>query len=98
MAKETLGDVQSSSALIMAYQEKVIQLRDNEIHRLSTKEDVICFNETENGERFFCVFDNMCRRRLMAAVCGFNDYNKPIVDLLTFDNYVTSAALGFPKL
>ena len=42
LAKETLGDVQSSSALTMAYQEKVIQLRDNKIHRLSTKNDVIC--------------------------------------------------------
>ena len=83
LAKETLGDVLASSALAMAYQEKVIQLRDNEIERLRTKEDIVDFNETKNGERFFRVFDNTCRRRLTACVCGFNDYNKPIDDLLT---------------
>ena len=98
LGNETLGDVQSSSALALAYQEKVIQIQQNEIHRLQNKTELAGFNETVHGERFFRVFDNMCRRRMLQAVCGFNDYNKPIVDLTTIDDYVETAARVFPKL
>ena len=99
IAKETLGEVQSSSALTMAYQEKVIQLCTNEIHFLRTApyNDFICFNKTEHDERFFRVFDNMCQQRMLQAICGFNDYKQPIVDLATVDDYVNTAPLVFPK-
>ena len=98
LARETLGDVRQSSALLVAYLERVVVLRDNEIVDVHNHDDDLGFYETVNGERFFRVFDSMCRRRLLAAICGFNDYNKPIVDLLTIDDYVATAALVFPKL
>ena len=98
LGNETLGDVQSSSALALAYQEKVIQMQQNEIHRLKNKKELMDFNETVHGARFFRVFDNMCRRRMLHAVIGFNDYNQPIVDLTTIDDYVEAAARVFPKL
>ena len=98
LAKETLGDVLTSSALTMAYQEKMIEFREKEIARLRLAKDVVAFNDTKHGERFFRVWDNMCRRRLTSAVTGFNDYNRPLIDLETVDDFVDTAARVFPSL
>ena len=40
----------------------------------------------------------MCRRRLTSAVTGFNDYNRPLIDLETVDDFVDTAARVFPNL
>ena len=98
LAKETLGDVLTSSALTMAYQEKMIEFREKEIARLRLAKDVVAFNDTKHGERFIRVWDNMCQRRLTSAVTGFNDYNRPLIDLETVDDFVDTAARVFPSL
>ena len=95
LANETLGDVCSLSALLLSYLDKVIVLNDDEIERLCTNADILCFDETVHGERLFRVFDNMCRRRLASTICCFNNYNKPIVDLSTIDVIVATTALVF---
>lgn len=84
--------------MILTYPEKVIVLQDSEIDRQCTVEDIACVNKTMHGEQFFCVFGDMCKKLLMLAICGFNDHNKPIVDILTISNFVATAALAFPKL
>jgi hypothetical protein len=60
LAKETLGDVLTSSALTMAYQEKMIDFRNKEIVRIQSSKYVVSFNETAHGEQFFRVWDSMC--------------------------------------
>lgn len=73
-------------------------MKDNEIVRLQSTHHTVDFNETEHGERFFRVFDNVCRRNMVAAACGFNDYNTPIVSLQVIDDFVNCAERVFPSL
>ena len=60
--------------------------------------DTITFNDTEHGDQFFCVWDNMCWCCLMSAVCSFNDYTRTLIDLVTDDDFVNTAACVFTLL
>lgn len=56
------------------------------------------FSESKHAGKLFRVFDCMCRRKLMTATGGFNDYNQPIIDLGTLDIFVDLAARHLPRL
>jgi hypothetical protein len=56
------------------------------------------FNNTQPGEQFFRVFNNFCRQNMIAAACGFNDYNTQIVLLQVIGDFVNCAESVFPSL
>ena len=89
--KETLGNLFALGSLILAYQEKLFQLKDNAIVCLKSTHHTIDFNEMQHGEQIFRVFDNVCRQNMVASACGFNDYNTPIVSLQVIADFVNSA-------
>ena len=100
LANKTLGDIFASVALTLAYQEKLLQLKDNKIVRLKSTHHTVDFNKTQHGEQFFRVFDNVCRRNMVAAAYGFNDSTTPIpiVSLQVIDDFVNCAKWVFPSL
>ena len=79
LAHETLGDVYSSSALVTAFDERLIQLLEAQVEREKLSDPGLDFNESPNSARFFRVFDIMCCNKLKGAICGLNNYNKPII-------------------
>ena len=88
MTDETLGDICASSLTTLAYQEKVVQLRETKSLCLNSTDHTVTFNETEHGECFFRVFDTMCCRHMFATGWGSNNYNRTIISLQTLDDYI----------
>ena len=97
LAKETKGDIYTSSALTLAYTQKTLQMRENKIHDLKTQHLLVTFDETTHSCLFFCVFDNMCQRCVLFRACGFGDYNKSIIVMETYD-YFSIAEENTPLL
>jgi hypothetical protein len=98
-----LDGVLPSSKLTVAYPEKMIQLRDKEIESLRSKKNSVAFNDTEHGKCSFlfpmyrrhikvlCInqrasFFHIENHRY-SQVYGFNDSNRPMIDLVFFQNY-----------
>ena len=88
----------SSSALVTAFDERLIQLLEAQVAREKLRDPALDFNEIPSSARFFRVFDIMCRNKLAGAICGLNNYNKPIIELSTMDIYVDLASTVFPRL
>ena len=40
----------------------------------------------------------MCRQRMFNRVCGINNYNKPLIEMDSFDVFVDQDAVCFPWL
>jgi len=98
LAKETHGDVYASSALLLAFQDRILAIRSGEIERLKIADPTVDFHDSPKGDLYFRVFDKLCRRKLAASVCGFHDYNQPIISLAVIDDFVESAEHIFPNI
>ena len=55
----TLGGVYSSTALLLAYKEKLLAVCENKIQDMK-RERLLGFDETPHSQQFFRVIDNMC--------------------------------------
>ena len=81
-----------------AFDERIIQVLESQIEREKLRDPELDFNETTHSSRFFRVFDIMCRNKLMGAIIGLNNYNRPIIEMSTIDIYVDLASTVFPRL
>ena len=98
MARKTWGDVYMSMGLTVAYQQRMLDIREVELHEARTTEKLLSFNETDRSNLFFRVFDNMCRRQLFYYVTHLTDTNQPLIPVETFDAFVEMAEKCFPRL
>ena len=64
------------------------QLDEEELQSETNIELVLSFNAIFQSVLFFCVFDNMCQRKLMTMVDGFKNHNKMIIKLATYLEYL----------
>ena len=63
LARETVGDVYSSMALALAFQDALVLAQQKRLVKPAPKAatDLIDFNETEKSALFFSLFDELCR-------------------------------------
>ncbi len=57
--------------------------------QLESIDKLLTFNETDKSCEFFKVFYLMCRRALFSRIIKLRDHNRPIVDMVLFDAYIT---------
>jgi len=98
MAREMFGDVFASSALALAYTQKMLALAECDLEVESHRELLLEFNETDQSHRFFECFDTMCRCNFEKAILCFNDYSKLFIDMACVDVYVDLAERCMPRL
>ena len=98
LGRETYGDTISSASLLIAYQSKLLAVREQQLKKEKTVDDLLTFNETNKSKLFFRVFDRTCRRMFSETIVCFRDTNQPILPLESFDTFVEHFKICFPRL
>jgi len=96
LARETYGDVYSSSALSIAFRDKLLELESLEVERVRQIDELLSFNENNLTKHFFKAFDNMCRRSLLNTIVQMRDFNASVIPPKCFDVYVAQASSALP--
>ena len=93
------GDVYMSMGLTVAYQRRLLEIREVKLHETRTTEKLLSFNETDQSNLFFRVFDNMCHRQLFYYLAHLTNTNQSLIPLETFDAFVELAGKKYvPRL
>ena len=92
IGNETAGDAYSSMAIMNAYKDAIIGIKEKEVKKLQQRNKLLRFNEHPKQDKMFTVFDFMCRRQLYDTVVHCRDTNQPIIDIEANKSYVIQSS------